>query len=124
VQTGSEIAANSGRWVKLTEESAQRVKQFGLMDTKIPGVKHAMVGQPGDIKHWIQIVKSPGTLATNPAMLAGAAGIMAQIAMQQTMAEITDYLAAIDEKLDDMRPPRRIRCWRGWTESASRSRRP
>src|SRR5687767_12273540 len=56
-QTGSEIAANSGRWVKLTEESAQAVEKFGLMKTKTPGVSHAMVGQPGDIKQWIQIVK-------------------------------------------------------------------
>lgn len=99
-QTGSEIAANSGRWVKLTEESAQRVKAFGLTPTKTPGVSHAMVGQPGDIKHWIQIVKSPGSMVTNPAMLAGAAGIMAQLAMQQQMDEITDYLATIDQKLD------------------------
>ena len=42
---------------------------------------------------------TPGSMVTNPAMLAGAAGIMAQIAMQQTMAEITD-LATIDDKLD------------------------
>ena len=101
-QTGSEIAANSGRWVKLTEESAQKVKQFGLTDTKTPGVKHAMVGEPGDIKSWIQIVKTPGSMVTNPAMLAGAAGIMAQMAMQQQMDAIMDYLAAIDEKLDDV----------------------
>ena len=26
--------------MKLTEESAQKVKQFGLMDTKTPGVSH------------------------------------------------------------------------------------
>ena len=101
-QTGSEIAANSGRWVKLTEESAQAVKKFGLMDTKTPGVSHAMVGQPGDIKQWIQIVKTPGSMVTNPAVLAGAAGIMAQMAMQQQMDAIMDYLAAIDEKLDDV----------------------
>ena len=103
-QTGSEIAANSGRWVKLTEESAQKVKKFGLTATKTPGVSHAMVGQPGDIKKWIQIVKAPGSMVTNPAMLAGAAGIMAQIAMQQQMDEITDYLATIDEKLDARAP--------------------
>jgi rRNA processing protein Krr1/Pno1 len=35
-------------------------------------------------------------------MLAGAAGIMAQLAMQQAMNEITDYLATIDEKVDDV----------------------
>ncbi|HEV2070249.1 MAG TPA: hypothetical protein VGR26_10680 [Acidimicrobiales bacterium] len=99
-QTGSEIAANSGRWVKLTQESARTVKTFGWMDTKTPGVSYAMVGQPGDIKQWIKIVKSPGSMVSNPAMLAGAAGIMAQFAMQQQMGDITDYLAAIDQKLD------------------------
>ena len=31
-----------------------------------------------------------------------AAGVMAQLAMQQTMEEITDYLATIDEKVDDV----------------------
>jgi hypothetical protein len=101
-QAGSEIAANSGRWLKLTKESAQAVKKYGLMEGKTPGVTHAMVGQPGKIKQWLQIAKGPGSIMTNPAMLAGAAGIMAQIAMQQTMDEITDYLATIDEKLDDV----------------------
>ena len=101
-QVGSEIAANSGRWVKLTEESAQLVKKYGLMESKTPGVRHAIVGQPGSIKSWLQIVKGPGSLLTNPALLAGAAGVMAQVAMQQTMNEITDYLATIDEKVDDV----------------------
>ncbi|MCM9080082.1 hypothetical protein L1606_18685 [Streptomyces spororaveus] len=101
-QAGSEIAANSGRWVKLTTESAQRLKKFGLMETKTPGVSHAMLGKPGSIKSWLQIEKGAGSFLTNPARLAGAAGIMAQLAMQQTMDEITDYLAAIDEKVDDV----------------------
>lgn len=101
-QAGSEITANSGRWVKLTKESAQLVKKYGLTETKTPGVSHAMVGQPGSIKSWLQVAKEPGSLMTNPALLAGAAGIMAQLAMQQTMNEITDYLATIDEKVDDV----------------------
>jgi predicted transcriptional regulator len=101
-QAGSEIAANSGRWLKLTEESAQRIKKYGLMESKTPGVSHAMVGQPGSIKSWLQVVKGPGSLLTNPALLATAAGVMAQFAMQQTMNEITDYLATIDEKVDDV----------------------
>lgn len=63
-------------------------------------MNHAMVGQPGSIKHWIQIAKTPGSVANNPAMLSGAAGVMSQVAMQQTMAEITAYLERIDQKLD------------------------
>jgi rRNA processing protein Krr1/Pno1 len=101
-QAGSELAANSGRWVKLTEESAQMVKKYGLMESKTPGVSHAMVGKPGEIKGWLQIAKGPGSLAANPALLAGAAGVMAQLAMQQAMDEVTDYLERIDEKLDDI----------------------
>ncbi|MBM0256303.1 hypothetical protein [Micromonospora sp. 4G55] len=101
-QAGSEIAANSGRWVQLTKESAQTVHKFGLMPSKTPGVSHAMVGEPGSIQKWLQISKGPGAIAGNPALLAGAAGIMAQLAMQQSMKEITDYLATIDEKVDDV----------------------
>lgn len=101
-QASSEVAANSGRWVKLTRESAQAVKKYGFTPTDTPGVSHAMVGNPGDIKQWVQIMKGPGTMLSNPAVLAGAAGIMAQYAMQQQMDAIMDYLATIDEKLDDV----------------------
>ena len=54
------------------------------------------------IEGFVEFAKGPGSLVANPAMLAGAAGIMAQLAMQQTMDEITDYLATIDEKVDDV----------------------
>ena len=101
-QVGSEIAANSGRWVKLTAESAQKVKKYGLTRTETPGVRYAMLGKRGHIKSWLQIETTPGAMLANPAMLAGVAGIMSQLAMQQQMAEITDYLATIDEKLDDI----------------------
>ncbi|MEU6086698.1 hypothetical protein ABZ865_07790 [Streptomyces sp. NPDC047085] len=101
-QAGSEIAASSGRWVKLTKESAQRVKKFGLTETKTPGISHAMAGKRGSIKSWLQIEKGAGSFLTNPALLSGAAGIMAQLTMQQAMDEITDYLATIDEKVDDV----------------------
>lgn len=101
-QAGSTIAANSGRWLKLTKDSARLVKELGLMESKTPGVSHAMVGRPGSISSWLQVAQGPGALLTNPAVLAGAAGIMAQLAMQQTMNEITDYLARIDEKVDDV----------------------
>jgi hypothetical protein len=50
----------------------------------------------------LEVVKGPGSFLANPALLAGAAGIMAQAAMQQSMDEIIDYLARIDEKLDDV----------------------
>ncbi|QEO14959.1 hypothetical protein FLP10_11420 [Agromyces intestinalis] len=99
----SEIAANSGRWLKLTEESAAVVQEFGLMETKTAGISHAMVGDPGSISKWLQIDTSRGAVLTNPAMLAGAAGIMAQLARQAEIREIKAYLQRIDEKIDDVR---------------------
>ncbi|QCX27723.1 hypothetical protein [Nocardioides jishulii] len=102
LQAGSQIAESSGRWVKLTAESAAQVKKYGLTPTGTPGVDHAMLGARGNIKGWIQIAKGPGSIAANPAILAGGAGVMAQLALQQTMSEVTDYLVKIDAKLDDV----------------------
>ncbi|QGZ52175.1 hypothetical protein GPZ77_30855 [Streptomyces sp. QHH-9511] len=102
-QAGSEIAADSGRWVKLTRESAQLVKKYGLRESSKTGLSTGVVkGHKGQVRGFVEFVKGPRSLLTNPAVLAGAAGIMAQIAMQQTMDEITDYLATINEKVDDV----------------------
>lgn len=98
----SEIAANSGRWVKLTEESARLVKEQGLMESKTPGESHLMVGIPGSVKSWLQAETRVSSFATNPAALSGVAGIMAQAAAREAMAEITEYLMSIDEKVDDV----------------------
>jgi hypothetical protein len=100
---GSAIAANSGRWVKLTEKSVKLINQHGLMKGSESGLSRAIVqGKGGQIKGIVEFVKGPGALLASPAVLAGAAGIMAQLAMKQSMDEITDYLAAIDEKVDDV----------------------
>ncbi len=102
-QAGSEIAANSGRWVKLSEESAKAMKKYGLRESSKSGLSTGVLkGDKGQIKGFVEFVRGPGAALTNPAMLAGAAGIMAQLAMQQTMDEITDYLQRIDAKLDDV----------------------
>ncbi|GGQ80772.1 hypothetical protein [Kitasatospora griseola] len=101
-QVGSEIAANSGRWVKLTKESAQALSKHPLMKGSTADTSRAVLTENGKIKGILQLVRTPGSMLSNPALLAGAAGLMAQLAMQQTMDEITDYLAAIDEKVDDV----------------------
>ncbi|WP_134740353.1 hypothetical protein [Nocardioides sp. 503] len=95
-------AVDSARWVRLTEESARKVNEFGLMPTSESGVSHAMIGKPGAIQSWIKLDKGPGQLPANPRMLAGTPALMAQLAMQQAMNEVTDYLAVIDAKLDDV----------------------
>ncbi|WP_193608651.1 hypothetical protein [Nocardioides lijunqiniae] len=95
-------ALDSARWVRLTEASARKVSEYGMTPTKTPGVSHVMIGKPGASRSWLQVDKGPGQLPANPKMLAGAPALMAQLAMQQAMNEITDYLAVIDAKLDDV----------------------
>ena len=86
----------------LTKESAQLAGKYGLRKSSKTSLSTGVLkGNSGQIRGFVQFA-GPGSLLTNPALLAGAAGIMAQVAMQQTMDEIIDYLATIDEKLDDV----------------------
>lgn len=104
-QAGSQLAANSGRWVKLTEESAKALKLGKAMKGSADGVSRAIATtSKGKVTKILEFAKpsSVGSVLTNPAILAGAAGVMAQLAMQQTMDEIIQYLAVIDEKVDDV----------------------
>lgn len=104
-QAGSQLAATSGRRVQLTEESAKALKLGQAMKGSSDSVSRAIATtSKGKVTKILEFTKhgSVGSMLTNPAMLAGAAGIMAQLAMQQTMDEITDYLAKIDEKVDDI----------------------
>jgi len=102
-QTGSAVATNSGRWIKLTAESAADLKAAGaLMPTGTSGVSYGMLGKPGKIKKWIKVDSAATAKLTNPQLLAGAAGIMAQVAMQQQIDAIVDYLEMIDKKLDSV----------------------
>lgn len=99
----SGIAAASGRWVMLTEKSAQLMAKQSMMKGSTPGVSRAIFTTAGGRTSGIaEIVKSSTSLLTNPAVLAGVAGIMAQVAAQQAMEEITDYLAIIERKVDDI----------------------
>ncbi|MBH0102098.1 hypothetical protein I6E68_09350 [Salinibacterium sp. NSLL150] len=101
-KVGAELAANSGQWVKLTADSAAAVKEFGLMATKTPGVSHAMIGDPGDIKQWLQIAQAPTALLSGPFAITALATMMQQRAMQEQMDDIVEYLQEINEKVDDI----------------------
>lgn len=94
-----------GRWIKVTEHSASLMKGATFMKGSVDGVSRAVVtGAKGKTSHILEFVTSGKGVASlaNPAMLAGAAGIMTQIALQQAMDEITDYLKVIDAKVDDV----------------------
>lgn len=100
VQGMAEISENSGRFVRLTKETLEGIKEFGLVDTDVPGIKHVMLGTRGNIKEWAQMEVGIRSKLLNPAMLSGVGGIMTQLATQQSMAEITAYVKKIDQKLD------------------------
>ncbi|MEJ1087255.1 hypothetical protein WDU99_02865 [Microbacterium sp. Mu-80] len=104
LQAGTQVAEHSGRWIKLTEKSAKALHDLPPMKGSSGEVARAIVMKKGKTNHILEFVRQPGVggMLTNPAMLAGAAGIMAQLAMQETMDEIIDYLAKIDAKVDDV----------------------
>jgi hypothetical protein len=99
-QVYPEIADMAGRWVKLTKESAHLLQ--GLKKSSMSGLSTGAVTHGKGMGQVGKFVTGPGSVAPNPVLLTGAAGMMAQLAMQQAMAEVTDYLASIDQKLDDV----------------------
>ncbi|WCD93278.1 hypothetical protein [Microbacterium sp. nov. GSS16] len=109
LQAASTVSAQSGRWMKLTEESFRAAQRLPKVKNSLTGLDHATLrASNGRFAKNLQFVGDAGgigkagALLTNPAVLAGVGGLMAQYAMQQTMDEITDYLAQIDAKIDDI----------------------
>jgi hypothetical protein len=103
-EASAHIAATSGRWIQLTEKSAQALAQGTAMTGSSEKVARAVLVNPDNkrIRMQLEFVKNSRTGLTNPAMLSGAAGLMTQLAMQQAMDQITDYLERLDGKLDDV----------------------
>lgn len=101
-QVGAEFSANHGRWIKLTKDSADKLAGATPMTGSTAGVSRAIVTDNGKISGILEFSTQHGDLLANPAVLTGAAAVMAQLAMQQAMDEITDYLKAIDAKVDDI----------------------
>jgi len=102
-KTASGIAEQSALYLKLTEESAKRLKDAGgLMKTKTKGISHAMLGDPGKVNKWLQVEDGPASFLTNPAVLSGIGGLMSQFAQQAEAHELKALLVRIDEKLNDV----------------------
>ena len=99
------MAEKSAQYVKLTPESAKRLREAGgFMKTKTKGVSHIMLGETGTKSlKWLQAQDGPTSLLTNPAVLAGVGGLMTQYAQQAEAQELKQLLIRIDEKLDDVR---------------------
>ncbi len=105
LQAGGIVAEHSGRWVKLTKESYEVVKKYELMRNTKTGLEMGVVyakRQKGGIKHLVQFTRGAGASLTNPAFLTGLGGMLNQMALQKSIDEINQYLAVIDEKVDDI----------------------
>ena len=103
-QKADEFAGNSGRWIKLTEESAALVQEYGFMPSKQnPGENHLMIAGPSSgVRNWLQTNQDGAPVLANPAVVSTLSGILAQAAAQQNMAEVVNYLARIEHKVDDV----------------------
>jgi O-acetyl-ADP-ribose deacetylase (regulator of RNase III) len=95
-QAVGETMAQSGRWVKMTKESADLVAKYGSTGTGV-------VRNHGRIVDIIKFEKlSDLKSLADPQMMTGLAGMMTQMALEQAIEEITDYLKSIDRKVDDL----------------------
>lgn len=120
VQTAAKVSPESGRWVKLTKDSANLLEKCGKAGTIQPGVVQKSNGQ---IVKWLKF-ENPCQLFS-PAMATGVVGMMTQMALEQAIQEITDYLKSIDEKVGELFKTRRTRPWltsSGWSLRWTRPR--
>ena len=97
LQQAASSAQQSGRWVKLTKESADLLAKYGKSGPIQKGVAQAANGRT--VK-WLEFI-NPSQMLT-PSMAAGVGGVMAQVALEQAIQEITDYLKTIDAKVDKL----------------------
>ena len=81
----------SGRWVKLTKESAQKAREHGLLRNNATGNFMGVIGKggKGGIKGNVQFERIAGGF--NPAKVANVEMLMLTMALEQAMKEMTDY---------------------------------
>ncbi|RSX48748.1 hypothetical protein [Bifidobacterium castoris] len=98
----SKAQDRSGRWVKLTKESAQKARKHGLLRNNSTGNFMGVIGKggKGGIKGNVQFEKIAGGF--NPAKVANVEMLMLTMALEQAMKEMTDYLKQIDAKVDQV----------------------
>lgn len=67
LQESALVAQESGRWVKLTKESAQQVKEYGLRESSASGLSTGVLkGEKGRIKGFVEIAQSPVPCCATP----------------------------------------------------------
>ncbi|AOZ73262.1 hypothetical protein BK816_08170 [Boudabousia tangfeifanii] len=92
-QLAGKTAELSGRWVKKTKESTELVKKLG---------RTQKVGSMADASQKVSKLDRLKRGVASPSLLTGVGGVMAQIAREQAIKEISDYLKQMDSKLEDL----------------------
>lgn len=102
LHAGQVVAEQSGRWLKLTEESAAAMKKLPMVQNATTGNLHATLrATNGQFAKNLQFV--PRAAALNPpVLLAASAAMMTQMSLQQSIDELGEYLEVIDQKIDDI----------------------
>lgn len=103
VQAASDLKERTARWVKRTADTVDALQRLGVLEKDASGLTQAFLTKSPTMMKWVEKVGGPNVLANNSAVLSGPAAVMAQVALEQLVAEITDYLAVIDRKLDSVR---------------------
>lgn len=94
LEFGSAVWGQHGRWLKLDEKSAALLKQYGEATSSTTGLMTGVVrNAKGQVMGHLQFVGKAGAL--NPATAAAASVLLNQIAHQQQMEEMHDYLKQI-----------------------------
>jgi len=92
---------SSGRWVKLTKESAAIARKYPLMKDSVTGLSMGVARTAGGQTGHLLRFASVGSML-NPTTIASIGTIMNQMALQKSIDQLGEYLAEIDEKVEDV----------------------
>jgi hypothetical protein len=98
----SQSQANGGKWVKLTEESAAKLRDLAVNNPPKNGVMAGVIrGPKGRINQHAKFVM-PGGGTPNPLMMSNAATLAMSMAIQVAIEDLRKYLETMDVKLDKL----------------------
>jgi hypothetical protein len=100
-QLGGAGMESSGRWVKLTKESAAIARKYPLMKDSATGLSMGVARTAGGQTGHLLRFASVGSML-NPTTIASIGTIMNQMALQKSIDQLGEYLAEIDEKVEDV----------------------
>jgi hypothetical protein len=92
---------SSGRWVELTKESAAIARKYPLMKDSVTGLRMGVARTAGGQTGHLLRFASVGSMM-NPTTIASIGTMMNQMALQKSIDQLGEYLAEIDEKVEDV----------------------